>query len=697
MASLLHKNAEIADNISMKHLFSLFFALQIFGLSCAFGKDKEQDPASVLVTAMENEKVSEAILSSKLFKKCKQEVDGKENISDESAKDDIRQCIMETVAAAGEGDLEEIGRSLEISSAKFKETKGAKSLKEYLHQRIFNAIHGENAYENKKLKELKFVDQGTFLDLYKTQISKNLILEVSQYCLENVAYKDTKTLLTKLPANTEEVFESNIKDGSETIGKFEAYTFAKAEDPNDANSEWSALDSPLSKGDSGVSPASFWGEVKEVKYCAKVTKDNPKNSCHETSARNAQQISALKDAELKKGKGDSKFLQDKFATCSNIVIKNMCEIYRCNNVYTQSSNSLLYRPDDQAEHNASKVCSKLYGIAVGANSNSDDASSVSLEVSDIKKTKGQIACNVLKKVERYKNTFAAIDEIKKKNQEIGAPTGFSVSTTFKDVYNGKGIDEMTSISSKELVKNVDGLDEESSKELEEKCLSGGLSSDEECQALVGSVNQADLTKIQLDTEAETQAYLARVKKLKDEGKDDEIKQYLIDNGLHEYAEMYGEGLDAEQAVALISDKYKADRKALINNMQKRFENLTTKAPEDSNEVSGDASAVSSAPKKEEVAKNNLEEMKQRKERLETLFNYSNIVSSYLTVSDGKGHETQNTRARDIETKGIEEYAPDEKEAYDEYFVEGGMDDSKESISAQGKFIDNILGLGASEQ
>lgn len=654
-------------------------ALLISFLFCTniAAESRPSKAASILMTALKEEGIEEQILDSSLFETCKQQL---ENAGDQIEPEKIRTCVSDILDNTPAKDIEELSNSLNIDSVNRKATKNAESMRAYLQKRIFNAIHGKDAYEKKSLKELKFVDQAKYLDLFESQITKNMIVDVSRYCLENigVAEKSDSLLVVEeagRPAN-QETGEEEVQ--SKIHGYSDPYNGADVVDlvgPNPALAD------------------KFWNRFQEYKYCPNLKSDE-KDPCHTSKARDQDLIKKLKEAELNLGEAKPKRLEQKYLFCSMQLVRNMCEIYRCNNVYEpakqgrQDAMSLLDKTKT-----AKDVCDENYGIPL------KNRVGISLD-NAADKNNGQIACNLLSRMESYKNTFTIIEEVKRQNKDLQDFSGLDVEVAFAGVYDGtekgdnqKSIDQITSISSAELANKVESVrdSKELGEELEKKCFQGEvfMADVAECEGLDGGALDANyFTKVQLDTEAETAQYLKRLEKYND-ADDKELEEFLIEHGMHDYVGEIGT-ISSKQLVQLVKDKYKAERKALINNMKDRFYSMTKK-----NE---NANPEDSANSIKDVAKDQIAEIESNKERLETLFNYSNIVSSYLRVEDKDGNQFSNTRARDIEREGIEQHGEDLEQLESQYFSEG--EGSRETAAADGSvinaenFINQILGVGA---
>lgn len=683
---------------------SLFLAA-LFTANMGSALAEVPNDASIYVTALKEEGIDEKILNSDIFKDCKDKIADAGDLTVEKGKDAIRTCLQEKLESVEDEQIEDFSSALKVDSLGFKETKNAKSLREYLSERIAKSIYGEKAYESKKLKEMKLVDHGLYLKLYKTQISKNLILEVSRYCLENVGIKgEPGAFITSLASDNESVLEAQEKEKKSFDVAFKKIMSKEKAELNlgyrkvvdTSKDPWEpAQPEELAIGLSANGDAkAFWDKLQEYKYCPNVEEgsgpEEKEDPCHKTRARNQAQINLLKNQELKWADADPDKIQAKYGACSNFIIKNMCELYRCNNVYSENSISVIYNKPAGESCRAFGVDSFKQSSGVSMENRSGDS-------------RGQLACNLLERVETYKKTFAAIDEYETKNEALrGKGTGFVVGNKedggvffSEGQYQNKNVDDITSISSKELVEKVGAFNEgeKEAEKLREECFQDGKFNHEkeECLELGGDMDGSDLAKIQLDTEAETALYLERLKKLKDGSDNDELKEYLIKHGLHDYVPMLEEDtIKPDKLVQLISDKYKADRQSLINNMNERFYSLTRKKSEK------DGDSITTVDDIQSVAEDQVAEIENHKERLETLYNYSNIVSSYLQAKDDKGEKSENTRARQIEAQGFEEHAKDEANNYEIYFSESEGQKADATLSAQGQFIDDILGVGAKD-
>jgi hypothetical protein len=116
-----------------------------------------------------------------------------------SRNNKVLKCFKDQLATLKEDEIKNFSKSIELHNYDIEVTKNSESIRSYLSERLETALYGEKLDPKKMgdpnyVKKLKMVGQDEFLRLYKTQISKNILLEISQYCLETLRDKDGKPL-----------------------------------------------------------------------------------------------------------------------------------------------------------------------------------------------------------------------------------------------------------------------------------------------------------------------------------------------------------------------------------------------------------------------------------------------------------------------------------------------------------------------
>lgn len=682
-------------------LFTLFFlSMNIFAQeeNSMPKKDPFEKETELAVSRIKEQEVEKQIMeSSELLKGCKE----KETLTDKE------NCIKEKVENMDPGEVEKLSKNLDLESFDKQAAKSTTSIKDYLSKRIENALRGspkDKSVKEMNLKDLKFVDHAVYATLYRSQIGKNILLEVSNYCLANLGLKNhPETLVSPCltgSCNTKNVqvtFDANNKQNvalNSQVINVGWDVNAKKEDPTKAGVK------SLSYINLG---SNFWKDnAFEYSTCDETSVNgNSSNNCNAKYSKPTGLLEKLKDVEFSLG---GEYLKEKVSFCSLVVVKNMCEKYRCTHVYSKKTDTQI-DPKTGVGKNQ-KFCSEELGIDITRvdpldkipteNTFKSDGT-IDVDVSGIK------ACALVERLKEYRRVVAALDEIDKFNKDNkGKARGLSLgdSKAFKGQYNGgsgsgeKSIEEITTISSKEFAE-VEFNKGQDLEELKKKCFQGGvLAQDKECQEL--SANLLDAKKsdnISAEMEAETEVYLKRVQELAKANDKESLNEYLRQNGLERYIDSE---LTEQQLADLISDQYKSERAALKSAMMEKYKKLTQPDPNATNQgsQSNDQQLVKTA---EETIAN----MEQQKAKIKTLVQYNNIITSYMGASIGEGDNKQDTELtyqREIEMDNLAK-SKDQKDidnvaTYNEYFKDSSQGQSgsaNTNLQVDLNFIDSLLG------
>jgi len=644
-------------------------------ISSFFTSSFASDNSKQYLARIKAKEIENHLLDSENYKQCYDKITQSDpSLSSDDIKRDVRQCLSDEIKNAQDEDIEKISGTLKIKDVSSSSAKTTDSLKDYLQERIHDAIHGEGSYQNKKLKELKFVDQKQFFTLYEAQIHKNITLELSKYCLENLGTKNGPGNFLNLAASADAVTEINKKMeegkvvGIDEISLYKEYKLATIDNANKKHNLvkfWEPNITPASDNiyDKSVDAKKFGNVIQEYNFCPKLNTTDTNNPCYYTKARDSKMINHLKKYELDKAKANPEQLAQRFILCSKVVIRNMCEVYRCNNTYDWSA------ADNTEIGKKVKYCKDELGLTGPTTTASTDT----LDYSD-RDPNGKIACNLMTRLNDYKNTIDKIAKIKNDlNNDFKVTSGFAVGTTFKDTYKmGQGdgetkIDEITSIASKELTNKVDQFNK--NEELAKRCKNDDGSiklNEEECRNL--GIGEEDINKLKsasFQAEAETEAYLKRLEEFKGKNDPESLKKFLREQGMGNYVDKVGQLAD-DELIDLLKSKYRSDRQAVISSMNDRLYDIINK--QDTAQIN------------DQVVSDKVEEIDDNKERVETLFNYTNIVSSYVVLSsqDSSGDQSQrgNNAARNLEAQGIDTYGDDaDKAQYQDFFASDTNSDS----------------------
>ncbi|MFT6632515.1 MAG: hypothetical protein ACJAS4_002479 [Bacteriovoracaceae bacterium] len=702
----------------------LLTILTILVSTSSFSEEVSEKELNTFLEAIKEKKDEELLISSPDFEKCQTDLENFRKQTDggeggENYKKKLGECVKETILGEDgvEGSNEKllkIADNLGLESYNKGASSSSTSIRDYLSKRIYKAIHGvdRDKKDLTQFKDRKIVNHDIYYQLYAEQVGKNTLLEVSKYCLENFGLKDKKQdFLYLVPIGSPEKtdpkpnFAYSINSYIKNSDDFEnLLQDAKKLNPK-SDKKWveyskrfqiddNEINNTISKVSGGELPdkpiKDLWLKqgslVEEYQACTGKTENDcdylfPKDKA--TPYRSIYTNSLLKDIEFKLSAKDSEkeLIKARYGFCASSVIQNMCEIYKCNNVYDTFDDKIV------------KNCKDTFSIIVKNEKklfSTDDPNSKVKEIElKSKNIKGAVACNLMRRLKEYRVVLKTIKEIKKDNQKFISKTG--INNEGNEVFNGsKGtIDKLTSISSTELVENVDSLKnaEENAAKLREECLvneNGGNELDgfkfkpdamekEVCAPLVAKMDSAKFEVITLDTEAKTALRLKQIEDLSDE---EQLKKYLEENNLEEYIGQMGK-LSIDEIKNLISADFKAQRMALVDSLKERFKK------EKEIQIGSQKDDAENIMKglQNDVANQTIADIEQHKKRVETLFEYSNIVSSYLEVNDEDGNKIgSNEAGRNIEFEKNENVKND-------YFS------NDESSGGSGGSLDYLQALG----
>lgn len=525
-------------------------------------------------------KLDEALAESPLYKDCQSDIDAFKNEADKQSQ--VAECFEKNLKNYEDKDIEELGKGLDISSFGVKDVKNANSIREFLTERLRKGLYG-SSYDKttKKVKtnDRKQVGHDKYLELYKSQLSKTVLLEVNRYCLENLrlesgeTIKDTKgnTILLKTPD-----VAGNIPTVDSTTSKDEIIKILDEQKWTEQKFVYTRLD-----------------EFDEVTKNKLKNLSPMANSNSKTIGEYANTYNTEQDVEKNKTSPDeAKYLAKKQSLCI-AALNIMCTCYE-------------------------KECKENNGHKVG-----------------------QIACSVKSKIRSHRSKMEAVNQgIDTLNDQKIANKGFN-SQNIK-YYSGKGsgeksIDELTNVTSTEISEQVKGLEEEEILEAKAKldeCKGGNLDANENCEALFGE----ELTELRKEDILKLQADKAKgVEEINKVEAGDEFRKYLENNGHKDLLTKLDAGeLSEEKIRELITEKFKAEKQSIIDQMNEKLAeaNLGQKQKPGSNQSDGTTSDDPFTPKTDdELIEQEKTKVEIKRDRFADVLHYSNVISSYLQLKD----------------------------------------------------------------
>jgi hypothetical protein len=175
----------------------------------------EQGEAQFM-TVVKDVEVERLIGSEPAFNKCRDENKFEKNDLKKQAKiAAATKCFNAYLSSRPEGDLKKLASNLKLEEYGLTQSKNVNEISSYLSGKMHKALTGvsptDKDYGKQKWEDKKIVDQKVFIELYKNQLVKNSLFEISRYCFENLR-KTTQTTSTDFGSYWK-IGELAVKDG----------------------------------------------------------------------------------------------------------------------------------------------------------------------------------------------------------------------------------------------------------------------------------------------------------------------------------------------------------------------------------------------------------------------------------------------------------------------------------------------------
>lgn len=689
----------------MNFIYLIFLGLSFQALAQEVPSSKEVE---TYLEAINDKKIEEQLLATDKFSNCK-EISNKDGLSREDKISEFEKCMKnELNGSTGElkytdEEIEQLAKTLDMRSFNKEASKTATSIKEYLTLRLRKALFGVEDLEKSNFKDRNFVNHDVFYDLYAEQIGKNTLLEVSRYCLENFAiakstnlYWAKKVEVTDKNGKTSEQLKVQVvprfalEKSDPTLGDgVETYTdniasldnLKEKYDNLSSSSNPPLLSFPELVQSSNQKPIeTVVCNLKSEQECNKLYSDQDRSN---QEFKTLAQIEALKNAEYNLaqivGGGDPRLLLEaNYMFCASSVIKNMCEIYKCNNVY---------------KGELAEDCDKNYGIKSPPQKPSDT---------------GKQACAVLQRLTDYRSALKVTKDIIAENRQMGSSrTGFKLGDVYKGKYESRGkdtVDRLTSISSQELTNKVSDINDSETyaEELKKTCLDengvlvpGAIEKNKDCELLASKLNDEKFQNIQEKEISVTELQKERLLKLGEDASLEDLMTFLKENGMSEYiiqekdgtysgkfAEMAKAG-ETKKIIDAVIAEIETRKKTTIEGIKERFYSQTKIKAQPEN-------AEENTKFENLAAEEALADIETHKRRVKALFEYSNIVSSYLSLEDEQGQKIgENSTVREVEL------ANQDTDTISKYFTDSSGGSSAGSSASNIDYlqaIDAVIGI-----
>jgi hypothetical protein len=311
----------------------VFLSPSLFAASGTVNEIINKDESKALVSTVKDIEVKDMLEKTKEFSECRKmnAFDASDSPSKRSEKlASAETCIKKKLGEGGSNPkkLQEFSEALNLQSYGLVKSNSVKDIQKYLNDKMYKSLTGvdRNEADKQKLVEsLRFgkkknVDQKLFVSLYKAQLSKNALYEISRFCFED---------LRKINRNTVSNFGDHWADFSGALDLSEITDtgepkFGTLQDPSDKEKVYTDLFNSMNIGSKGFPIAQLnnfflqCGQMinqlcKEFKNSDKAVLNKSESDVETTPARGAASCLALnRIQDIKKGLVSSDLIEKEF-------------------------------------------------------------------------------------------------------------------------------------------------------------------------------------------------------------------------------------------------------------------------------------------------------------------------------------------------------------------------------------------------
>lgn len=164
----------------------------------------DRETGKEIASTIKDIEVKEMLSKTQQFNDCRKlntfSADGKDK---DKKIQDAQKCFAGKIGT-DEKKLKELSDSLNLQNYGLVKSNTVKEIQNYLNDKMYEVMTGVNRKESDrkklfnsmKFKNKKQIDQGVFITLYKAQLSKNALYEVSRYCFEDLRYDEDQNPTT---------------------------------------------------------------------------------------------------------------------------------------------------------------------------------------------------------------------------------------------------------------------------------------------------------------------------------------------------------------------------------------------------------------------------------------------------------------------------------------------------------------------
>lgn len=519
----------------MKKLIFLAFLTVPFQLFAQASRPEipTADDGQAIVSQIKDVEVTEMISETAEFRECREKYPFAAGDTPAQRTAKLREaetCFKQKLSSNSSPErLKQLSEALNLQTYKLVKGNSSKDVQEYLTKKMITALTGvnpdeQNLKENLKFGKKKIVDQSVFIELYKTQLGKNALFEISRFCFEDL--RNTKN------PSPETNFLEHWKSNTEILQI----------DPRDKSTIDAAIATVTDEA------RNKWGAFTDTSDKATIYKEIFK--------------SIQGDATPADKQNTQNFISKYFINCG-FLIAPLCNEFKKNTDPTQPTDSQL------------DIGSTPPGAASGSGATTTNTTP----------TKGAAACLALNRIREYKQAIANAGKVAEYFEKDlqGGINLILKGEPAKIFGNGTDsreptIDELTNNSATSFLEG--NLEDQRAQDRLEEC--NNTPELEKCEGIVYKTEDLDKIKqtIELEQTLKREVEMERVRKLV-EGDRQNLETYLKENGFFDILKDV-DSLSKEDLIKAVGKNFEAKKLAMLNEINNRLGSRQAKDDNDLN-------------------------------------------------------------------------------------------------------------------
>ncbi len=174
-----------------------FLVLPLFAIGATTQRQEVVNPddGKNIVSIIQDKKVLQMLERTSEFRDCRKLNEFKEGENKDARTkkiEDALACFKKELAKDKDSKkLKDLSEALNLQHYGLVQSKNIKDIQSYLSDKLYESLTGVNPKdadfkEKMKFKNRKHIDQKVFIDMYRSQLGKNALYEISRFCFENL-------------------------------------------------------------------------------------------------------------------------------------------------------------------------------------------------------------------------------------------------------------------------------------------------------------------------------------------------------------------------------------------------------------------------------------------------------------------------------------------------------------------------------